>query len=162
MESSSKEVRQNWEDARSSSTSSPLDAQTHWWGIEGMKNIYDNGLQGKRQGKLVLSFYEEPWLIDTGLSHISGVEESMKQYGLECWLKRWIIIVQHWCDNSIWPMQQPYLRISLEEKTSQATYIARSVGERPTGGYIAGDHPPCIVWSHIQSITNYSWVWLLK
>lgn len=43
-----------------------------------MKVIYDEGLEPNQQGKLVRSFYEEPQLIDTGLSHVPGLEDNMR------------------------------------------------------------------------------------
>lgn len=63
-----------------------------------MDPIYNNDLQSKRQGKIIRSFYEEPQLIDTGLSHIPGIEEAMTRHEL-----RWLTAkMDHYSPAIVW------------------------------------------------------------
>lgn len=54
-------------------------------GCKGIKRIYNEGLELKGQGKPIQSFYEKPRLIDTRLSHVLGLEDTMRWHGLR-WL----------------------------------------------------------------------------
>lgn len=55
-----------------------MDPQYHRWGVKGMKVIYDEGLELKGKGKPTQSFYEEPRLIDAGLSHVTRLEDNIR------------------------------------------------------------------------------------
>lgn len=50
-----------------------------------MEPILLEGIQHKKQGKPIHSIYKEPQLIDKGVSHVLGLEDTMISYRLK-WL----------------------------------------------------------------------------
>lgn len=85
MKSSSEEGSQDRGDAQSSVAPLVSEAPdpTYRWGVEGTEAIFKEGLQPKGQGKIVRYIYEEPRVINDGLSCVPGLEDTMTRYGLD-------------------------------------------------------------------------------
>lgn len=79
-ESKSEENFEEGADVESSiapSSSSVLDAFANWWCIEGIDEIYREGMQLKERGKLTHSIFKEPRVIADGLKHVLSRQNTM-------------------------------------------------------------------------------------